>query len=158
MGFLKKGLTESINLDGFISPYVCIFIIISRILPVKKFQPILSQSKVWPTPHKPPSSPPAAILLNIMSHFQSLHISDIHQLRLTLRCDPSKRHKKEASKQYAYNQYEVIGHSIRLMWKVKGRTRKVMIAISWCLQLFLHLMFISTYIYVCSIYRHNTKI
>ena len=46
MGFLKKGLTESINLDGFISPYVCIFIIISRIRPVKKFQPILSWSKV----------------------------------------------------------------------------------------------------------------
>ena len=49
MGFLKKGLTESINLDGFISPYVCIFIIISRIRPVKKFQPILSWSKVWET-------------------------------------------------------------------------------------------------------------
>ena len=46
MGFLKKGLTESINLDGFISPYVCIFIIISWIRPVKKFQPILSWSKV----------------------------------------------------------------------------------------------------------------
>ena len=47
MIFLKKGLTESINLDGFISPYVCIFIIISWIRPVKKFQPILSWSKVW---------------------------------------------------------------------------------------------------------------
>ena len=49
MGFLKKGLTESVNLDGFISPYVCIFTIISRIRPVKKFQPILSWSKVWET-------------------------------------------------------------------------------------------------------------
>ena len=47
MGFLKKGLREYINIDVFISPYVCIFIIISRIRPVKKFQPILSWSKVW---------------------------------------------------------------------------------------------------------------